>query len=284
MRYTVYFDAALGYGQVWPRPSADEIARAYDVEEYYTHHLAKGTTQARVPVMDRILNRLAWSRDHGVDADRDWWIRVLGSEPLRILEIGCGNGANLALLQSLGHNVTGIEPDPAARRLALGRGLTILEGHAETLPDAVLAQTFDLIMFMHVLEHCILPTRALEQARNLLSPGGRMVIEVPNSDCLGHAHFGALWFWLDVPRHLNFFTPRALERMLADIGMTRDSLEFTGYVRGFQPGWRRMQDQIAASFGLSAIPATRYWSYLARTAFAQPAQRYDTFRIVARVA
>lgn len=277
----VFWDAERGFGQVWPRPSAEQVAAFYQLDSYYTHVAASAADLVPTSFLYKLLNRLAWSRDNGIIADAGWWGTVIGTRPLRILEIGCGDGRDLAFLESLGHDVTGVEPDPEARDNALARGLRVYDGHAENLPAAVYAEQYDVVLFLHVLEHCLDPERALANAHERIAPNGRLVVEVPNSECLGHVHFGPLWYFLDLPRHLNFFTERALKAQLQASGFLPERVDFAGYVRTFQPHWRRMQDQIAAAFGLSAPTAWHYWSYFARTAFAPPSQRYDSVRIVA---
>lgn len=281
--YTAYFDRQRGYGQILPRPAPDEIARFYEVDDYVTHEAPEQSQPARVQgFWARALVKLAWWRDHGVEDTSDWWRQTLGPAPLRILEIGCGGGRVLHGLAELGHDVLGIEPDPVARETAAALGLTVLPGLAEDLPEQLAGQRFDAILFFHVMEHCADPSRALAAALEHLAPDGQVIIEVPNSDCLGHQSFGPLWLWLDIPRHLNFFTAQSLAALVAAHGLTTAKTDYTGYVRTFRPEWAAEQAQIAKAFGKPAPSVLQYWAYLARTAFARPAQKYDSVRIIAR--
>src|SRR5207245_2811653 len=50
------------------------------------------------------------------------------------------------------------------------------------------------------------------------TPGGRLVVSVPNLASLAFHWFGAAWIGLDLPRHLTHFTPRTLARMLERAG------------------------------------------------------------------
>lgn len=279
---TAYFDPGRGYGQIWPRPDPAEIAAFYDTE-YYTHDADSAPPDGGgLSIPDRILIKLAWLRDQSVEAHAPWWRALLGDKAQSVLEIGCGNGVHLRSLRDLGHDVTGIEPDSKARAQAVASGLNVIDGNAEAIPDTLRGRRFDMVIFMHVLEHCLMPDIALDNALALLAPGGNLVIEVPNSDCLGHAHFGAHWLWLDMPRHLNFFTARSLRALMASRGLSITRMDYLGYVRSFRPEWRADQARIARAFGDRPAPRARYWSYLARTAFAPRAQRYDSLRIVAR--
>ncbi len=49
-------------------------------------------------------------------------------------------------------------------------------------------QTFDLILMLDVLEHLPEPAAALEHARRLLNPGGRLLITVPALNALWTTH------------------------------------------------------------------------------------------------
>lgn len=279
---TAYFDTKRGYGQVLPRPTDAELVSFYDLPEYYTHQ--SRVVSPRLSVVDRLMRKLAWARDHGIMATTEWWQEELGANPQTILEIGCGDGQNLSRLADLGHDVTGVEPDPKAMANARSRGLTVLPGNAERLPAELLQRQFDVILMMHVVEHFLDPQAAMTQARAILAHGGKLVIEVPNSECLGHAHFGPLWLWLDMPRHLNFFTARSVTQLVQAHGLRVVQLDYVGYTRAFMPDWREQQAQTAKAFGQPAPSLWRYWSYLFRTAMAAPAQRYDTLRIVAMAA
>ncbi len=68
------------------------------------------------------------------------------------------------------------------------------------------------------MEHFHDPGAAVRRCLALLRPGGVLWIATPNIDSLGHERFGADWFGLDPPRHLVLFTPRALERLLREVG------------------------------------------------------------------
>jgi len=272
-----------GYAQVLPRPSATQAAAFYDLSDYYTHGTAADGAGRSASWLWRVLVALSWRRDHGVTADAAWWQARLGAAPQDVLEIGCGAGQTLELLAGLGHRVTGVEPDPAARQVAAGRGLTVLDGTAEALPPALQGRRFDCVFLFHVLEHCIDPLAALRNARTLLRDGGLLLVEVPNNACRGAALFGASWYWLDVPRHLNFFTPTSLDRVTRAAGFASQGVEYWGYCRQFAADWAGMQRHIAPLVGDRRGGQTwRYLVLLAQTAFAGHAAKYDSVRILAR--
>lgn len=284
--YTLHWDQARAFGQLWPRPAPEEVMSFYDVEDYYTHGAAPAAPGRRVAVPQRLLTKISWLADRSVDPDARWWAETLGPQPCRILEIGCGSGTNLTILRDLGHTVTGIEPDPAALDVARSRGFEVHRGTAETLPDALAGQKFDAVVFMHVMEHCIDPARALENAVALLDGKGSVVAEVPNNACAGATRFGNAWYWLDVPRHVNFFTSESLQDLFRFAGLDVGGIFFRGYCRQFSPEWKAQQARIHSTFAPRSgpgIPSLAYWAYLLRTAIAAPARKYDSVRVVGRL-
>ncbi|NAZ36649.1 class I SAM-dependent methyltransferase [Rubellimicrobium sp. CFH 75288] len=280
--WRLHWREAEGWGQILPRPTPEEAAHHHAVPDYYTH----GAREAAPPLAGpaRALRHAAWRLDRGAEADAAWWSAALGPAPLRVLEMGCGDGATLRLLAGLGHRVEGVEPDPEAAARAQAAGIPVRSGTAEAPPEG-LRGPFDAILLLHVLEHCLDPAAALVNLRALAAPGARLVVEVPNNACWGARIFAASWHWLDVPRHVNFFTPRSLEALLRDTGWHPQETAFWGYARQFGPDWRDAQARIGAALGCGRGGARwRYALLLALSGLAPPARKYDSVRILARPA
>jgi 2-polyprenyl-3-methyl-5-hydroxy-6-metoxy-1,4-benzoquinol methylase len=142
----------------------------------------------------------------------------LRREPGRILDVGCGRGVMLAALAERGWQVLGTELDEriaASARRALGGRVKV--GAFEALRFG--SERFDVIAFWHVLEHVTDPLAALRRARALLSPGGALLVEVPNRASWQARLSGAAWLHLDVPRHRWHFAPSTLARVAARSGL-----------------------------------------------------------------
>jgi ubiquinone/menaquinone biosynthesis C-methylase UbiE len=108
----------------------------------------------------------------------------------RLLEVGCGVGAVLAILGQEFPDVRLFGVDIEERQLEFARGhlrragvdATLVEADALALPFA--EESFDHVWMMWFLEHIGDPPAALREARRVLVAGGRITaIEVDYSTC-----------------------------------------------------------------------------------------------------
>ncbi len=77
---------------------------------------------------------------------------------------------------------------------------------------------FELITLWHVLEHLSAPVEMLREIRRVLTPGGVLVVAVPNSASLQARLAGQKWLHLDVPYHLYHFSLDNLSGLLSKYG------------------------------------------------------------------
>src|SRR3989441_13111280 len=88
----------------------------------------------------------------------------------RILDVGCGTGANLQMLSMFGV-AEGVDVSAEALEFCRARGLArVRQGAAESLPfeDA----SFDLVTGLDVVEHLDDDLAGLTEMRRVLRPGG----------------------------------------------------------------------------------------------------------------
>ena len=144
----------------------------------------------------------------------------------RVLEVGAHTGRFSALLRERGCHVTAIEIDPRAARIAGQAADRVIVGDIEV--PAVCARiggSFDVVLFMHVLEHLMDPWRVLRDTRHLLGPDGRVIVLLPNVACWRirkdlflHGRFRYTETGILDRTHLRFFTFASAHELLAGAG------------------------------------------------------------------
>jgi len=123
----------------------------------------------------------AWRAEAG--PRRRMWKRRLrfleDSRRGRLLDVGCAEGSFLREAKASGFQVEGTELSPHPARFAAA--LLGARVHCGSLPELGLpGASFAAVTFWHVLEHTEDPGANLRAARELLEPGGRLVVAVPN--------------------------------------------------------------------------------------------------------
>jgi len=103
------------------------------------------------------------------------WISEMGSS--RLLEVGCGEGHFLRQASRVVEEVTGVELDAAAAEIGKVKGLDI-----RNVPVEAVVGPFDLIASFQVMEHLQNPGEIIRQCIEKLSPGGALILAVPNQD------------------------------------------------------------------------------------------------------
>ena len=96
---------------------------------------------------------------------------------LKILDVGCGRGELLALLNSRGHEAVGVDAEPACVEAASTHGRCVL-GTAKDLPRLFDPGAFDAVVCSHVLEHLDAPAEALRKMAALRAQ--HYIFAVPN--------------------------------------------------------------------------------------------------------
>jgi SAM-dependent methyltransferase len=87
-----------------------------------------------------------------------------------------------------------------------------------SLTDLDPALQFDVISAFGVLEHVPEPRRLLDELRERLVPGGKLLLMVPNPDSLQRWLSGSRWWGWYAPRHMFLMNRRALEGLLVRSG------------------------------------------------------------------
>jgi methionine biosynthesis protein MetW len=165
----------------------------------------------------------------------------------RLLDVGCGNGERLALLNSLGWQAQGVEMDEMAVGLARKSGLEVHLGSVQTQNYS--KNTFDVITMNHVIEHLHDPISLLQECRRILKPRGLLVITTPNFSSWGHKVFKNCWRGLEPPRHLFLFNFINLPKILQFADFSIKSLVTTTTTAD----WIYLQSYIVRANNLHSI-------------------------------
>jgi SAM-dependent methyltransferase len=136
--------------------------------------------------------------------------------PIRVLEIGCGEGIVLDRLRSIADEVWGLEFNRAAAQTGSAKGLRIIEATIEEFSSRYSGESFDAVAFFQVLEHVEDPLAFLRIVRHLLRQTGRIYLSVPNPDRYQLSIYRESWDY--PPHHLSRFTKDGLQRLLGRAG------------------------------------------------------------------
>lgn len=112
-------------------------------------------------------------------------LRFMGSLGGTVLDVGCGSGAWASELRQAGAQLlVGVEPTDDAM-LARQRFDHVLQAPVQEV-DLSTIGPIDVVVVADVLEHLVEPWVLLEQLRQAVQPGARLIVSVPNVRFLGH--------------------------------------------------------------------------------------------------
>lgn len=189
-------------------PDQDSIVAYYKSENYISH---TNTSRGLINQLYKLVRKKTLSDK------RKLVEKLTGVTKGNLLDMGSGTGSFAQTMREHGWNVTGLEPDEGARRVALQHY------EIELLPierfHQLDAGSYDAITLWHVLEHVHELQTSIQQLKRLLKDNGRLLIAVPNYTSLDAEIYQDSWAAYDVPRHLYHFSPRAMEELMGINGL-----------------------------------------------------------------
>lgn len=144
-----------------------------------------------------------------------------------LLDIGCGDGLRLEILKKNGYsNCSGVEfLENEAIYAKDVKKLRVLNTTFDEFNCE--KNSFDAITLYNVFEHFNNPIESLKKMKEILKPGGWLVMEIPNFDSLQMKLFKARWVDFDVPRHYFYYTKKTISNILAKNGFLIKNIDWT---------------------------------------------------------
>ena len=206
-KYELDFVSCDSCGTVYmdPRPSPellDDYYRTSQNYEYWSRVVFPASEQARRAKIFR------------PRAERVTEIaRRHGSAMRAAIDVGAGFGTFCEELRSLGsfERVIAVEPEPHLAAICRERDLEVIEAPIEKVD--LTHSSPDLVTAFEVIEHLFSPKDLIARCRDVLSPGGLLIITCPNVKGFDVVQLAEQASAVDT-EHLNYFHPDSLGALL----------------------------------------------------------------------
>ena len=170
--------------------------------------LPREMQQHTYAIMDRVEDKHWWfvGRRAILESFMRGIVAKIGARPsaIRILDVGCGTGANLEMLSQFGE-AEGVDVSDDALEFCRGKGLNVQKGLAEKLPYEDGA--FDVTTALDVVEHLDDDLAGLTEMFRVTKNGGYSLIFVP----------AFMWLWGlqdDISHHrIRYTKSQIIERL-----------------------------------------------------------------------
>ena len=160
-----------------------------------------------------------------------------------IIDIGCGNGAMLHMLQEQGfRHLTGLEPsEKNCRGITERWGIRAVAGALGEDMPLLAGETFDVVLMEGVLEHLIDVQGNVRDALAYLKKDGALYLNVPDLAAFPACHDLYQQFSVE---HVNFFSLPSMQNLMGAFGMTCVAYDRNGY--GVFTLWRHASEGVTA--------------------------------------
>jgi len=190
------------------------INSVYNNDEYYKK------------IVREIAEQHEYRKKHFGNDRYNYIIVKLGLDPSRIkvLDVGCGTGYFLNVLEDNNVYCRGIEVTPHLVKYCQDRGLNVDSNKLSKEPD----EEYDVITMFDVLEHLSDPVLMLNTIREKLREGGYCIAFTPNINSIGYELMQAKQNTLLPFEHLCFFNKKSLDYLSREANLALISVETFG--------------------------------------------------------
>ncbi|GAB3865093.1 hypothetical protein GCM10028824_03460 [Hymenobacter segetis] len=203
----------FGFYEIKHKPTPEEL-RDYYAKRYYQENLTTYQPEYPAEELEHIEGKLRL---------RHWVLEQLreAKGTGSFLDIGSGEGWALDYFQRQGWDVLGLDFSSFSLEKfhpALREKLRTGDLYEEVQKLVAAGQQFDVLWLDNVLEHVLEPADLLHLCRQLIKPGGVLVVDVPNDFSALQQHLfdtGQIdrTFWVVLPDHLSYFTQPGLRNL-----------------------------------------------------------------------
>lgn len=196
---------ACGSEFVHPRPTVDEVVSFYPLD-YHTYNddhgiIAGPLVAMRSKVRARFIHKL------------------IKTSPIYLFDVGTGDCRHFNDMSRYGDfEFAGVEIKAEMVEAAAKRGYRVELGSIEDLDTTPYENKFDIVTMFQLVEHALDPRLLFRKAFSILKPGGYIMGQLPNGDCIERLIFGRYWSGYHYPRHLQCLTPKALAELIYQSG------------------------------------------------------------------
>ena len=156
------------------------------------------------------------------------WIRNYHLEGKRVIEIGCGKGEYLTLLEQAGLETFGLEHNEESIAEGQKNGHIVYSGFIKDEQTRIEGSPYDAFLCFNYLEHIPEPGLFLKGIANNLTADSYGLVEVPNFNMMIEKSLYSEF----IQDHLSYFTKDSLSNLLSNCGFEILSLDeiWYGYI------------------------------------------------------
>jgi len=138
---------------------------------------------------------------------------------IKLLDVGCSNGAFIFVASKFGVECEGVEPAKNAVIAANKAGLKVHHGYLEqcNLPN----KTYDIITLFEVIEHLKKPVKLFKECGRLLKDNGIIVVRTANTDSWTVKILKGKWHYFNISNHgghISFFCKNSITTLAKHTG------------------------------------------------------------------
>lgn len=173
------------------------------------------------------------------------------SDVVRGLDLGCGRGEWLQMLEREGFEARGVDLDDGMLQAARESGLSVENKDAIAALVDTEDASLDVVSGFHIIEHLTFPTRLalIREACRALRPGGLLILETPNPE---NIHVGTWSFYLD-PTHIAPIPPLLMPFLAEYAGFSQSTiLRLTSPPPGDDPTLLDVYTKVSSDYALVA--------------------------------